>query len=85
MQVGVAGLAAYAFLLRSWFQALRSRRLAIPGVAFLCFIFLFGLTDVLVIFRQNLYLLLVLTALGATWKKSCEIQNHRSKEPPAHA
>ena len=85
MQIGVAGLAAYIFLLWSWFQALRSRRFAIPGVAFLCFIFLFGLAELLVIFRQNFYLLLALTALGITWKKSCESQNDRAKEPPAHA
>jgi O-antigen ligase len=85
MQIGVAGLAAYAFLLWSWFQALRLHRLAIPGAAFLCFIFLFGLTDVLVIFRQNLYLLLALTALGITWKKSCEMQHRQAKGSPAHA
>jgi O-antigen ligase len=85
MQIGIAGLAAYAFLLWSWFQALRAHRSAIPGAAFLCFIFLFGLTDVLVIFRQDLCLLLALAAIGITWKNSCEMQNHRAKEPPAHA
>jgi O-antigen ligase len=85
MQIGVAGLAAYAFLLWSWFRILRLHHLAIPGAAFLCFIFLLGLTDVLVIFRQNLYLLLALTAVGITWTKSCGIQNHRTKGPPAHA
>ena len=86
MLIGVAGLAAYAFLLWSWFQALRSHRLATPGAAFLCFVFLFGLADVQVIFSQNPYLLLALTALGIiTWKKSCEIQHHRTTESPAHA
>jgi O-antigen ligase len=85
MQIGVAGLAAYAFLLWSWFRALRLHRLAIPGAAFLCFIFLLGLTDVLVIFRQNLYLLLALTAVGITWRKSRGIQYSRAKGLPAHA
>jgi O-antigen ligase len=85
MQIGVAGLAAYAFLLWSWFQALRAHRSAIPGAAFLCFIFLFGLTDVLVIFRQNLYLLLALTAVGITWKRSCEASPHQAKGRPAYA
>jgi O-antigen ligase len=85
MQIGVAGLAAYAFLLWGWFRILRLHHLAVPGAAFLCFIFLLGLTDVLVIFRQNLYLLLALTAVGITWTKSCGIQNHPTKGPPAHA
>ena len=85
MQIGIAGLAAYAFLLWSWFQALRLHHLAIPGAAFLCFIFLFGLTDVLVIFRQNLYLLLALTAVGLTWKAPGRIQFYGAKGSPAHA
>jgi O-antigen ligase len=85
MQIGVIGVAVYAFLLWSWFQILRSHRLAIPGAAFLCFIFLFGLTDVLVIFRQNLYLLLALTAVGITWKRSCEVSPHQAKGRPAYA
>lgn len=85
MQIGVAGLAAYAFLLWSWFRVLRLHHLAVPGAAFLCFIFLLGLTDVLVIFRQNLYLLLALTAVGITWEKSCGIGYSRPKGLPAHA
>jgi O-antigen ligase len=85
MQIGVAGLAAYAFLMWSWFRVLRLHRLAIPGAAFICFIFLLGLTDVLVIFRQNLYLLLALTAVGIIWKKSRGIRYSGGKGLPAHA
>lgn len=85
MQIGIAGLAAYAFLLWSWFRALRLHHLAIPGAAFLCFILLFGLTDVLVIFRQNLYLLLALTAVGLTWKASSRARFHDAKKLSDHA
>ena len=70
MQVGSLGLLAYAFFLWSWFQTLRAHQLTIFGAAIVCFIFLFGLTDVFVIFRQNLYLLLVITAIGVAWQKA---------------
>ncbi|ARO87855.1 ligase [Nitrosospira lacus] len=70
MQVGALGLLAYAFFLWSWFRTLQVHQLDIPGAALMCFIVLFGLTDVLVIFRQNLYLLLVITAIGVSWQKT---------------
>ncbi len=70
MQVGMVGLAAYALLLFGWFQTLRVPRLVPLGTALMCFIFLFGLTDVLVIFTQNLYLMLVITAIGVGWQKA---------------
>ena len=70
MQMGTLGMLAYAFFLWSWFRTLKIYRLSIPGTAFMCFIVLFGLTDVLVIFRQNVYLLLVITAIGVAWQKT---------------
>lgn len=70
MQVGAFGMLAYAFFLGSWFQILRAHQLSILGTVFMCFIVLFGLTDVFVIFRQNVYLLLVITAIGVAWQKA---------------
>lgn len=70
MQVGALGLLAYAFFLWGWFQTLRAHQLTLLGAALMCFIVLFGLTDVLVISRQNLYLLLVITAIGVAWQKA---------------
>lgn len=70
VQVGVLGMLAYAFFLWSWFRTLKAYQLSIPGAALVCFIMLFGLTDVLVIFRQSLYLLLVITAIGVAWQKT---------------
>lgn len=70
MQIGTLGLLAYVFLLWGWWQTLKTRQLTTLSLSFVCFIFLFGLTDVFVMFRQNLYLLLVMTAIGVTWKKA---------------
>lgn len=69
MQIGVLGLLAYAFLLWSWLQTLRARQLAIPGAALVCFVFVSGLVETLVFFRQTLYLLLVITAIAIVWQK----------------
>ncbi|MBA2658815.1 MAG: O-antigen ligase family protein [Nitrosospira sp.] len=70
MQVGAIGLLAYASLLWGWFQTLRTQRLTILGATLMCFILLFGLTDVFVIFTQNLYLLLAITAIAVCWQKT---------------
>lgn len=70
MQVGMLGCLAYAFLLWSWFQTLKTYKLTVLGAVFMCFILLFGLTDVLVILRQNLYLLLAITAIGISWQRA---------------
>ncbi|MEP6604931.1 MAG: O-antigen ligase family protein [Nitrosospira sp.] len=70
MQAGAVGLLAYAFLIWGWFQTLRTYRLTTLGGALICFILLFGLTDVFVIFTQNLYLLLAITAIAVSWQKT---------------
>ncbi|ODT82870.1 MAG: ligase [Nitrosomonadales bacterium SCN 54-20] len=69
MQLGLLGLVAYAFFLWGWFQTLRRHQLVILSAVLLCFIFLSGLTDTLVFFRQTFYLLLVITAIGITLTK----------------
>lgn len=70
MHIGLLGFLAYAFLLWGWFQTFKAHRLAILGAALICFIFLSGLTDNLVFFRQTFYLLLVITAIGISWHKA---------------
>lgn len=69
MQIGALGLLAYTFFLWSWFQTLRAYRLTALGMALVCFVFLFGLVEVMVFFRQSLYLLLVITAIAIVWQK----------------
>lgn len=64
MHTGALGLAAYAFFLLSWLRTFREHQLGIPGAALVCFIFICGLTDNLVFYRQIIYLLLVLTGIG---------------------
>ena len=64
MHLGLLGFAAYAFFLWSWFQTFREHWLTSLGAALVCFIFLMGLTDVIVFLRQTFYLLLVITAIG---------------------
>lgn len=70
MQIGALGILAYAFFLWNWFRILKAHQLSIPGTVFICYIILFGLTDVLVMFRQNVYLLLIITAIAIAWQKA---------------
>lgn len=72
MHTGVLGLAAYAFFLWSWFRTYRTHRLGILGAALVCFILICGLTDNLVFFRQIIYLLLVVTAIGITGREGMQ-------------
>ncbi len=67
MQIGALGLIAYAYFLWSWFQTFKAHQLKIPGAALVFFVFLSGLTDNLVFFRQTFYLLLIITAIGIGW------------------
>lgn len=82
MHLGALGLAAYAFFLWSWFRTLRIHRLTPLGAAFMCFIVLFGLTDVFVIFRQNLYLILIITAIGVAWQKAYGLTSVQTENYP---
>ena len=72
MHLGLRDMMTYVFFLWSWFQTLRRRQLAVLAAALLCFIFLSGLTDTLVFFRQTFYLLLVITAIGITCHNASE-------------
>jgi O-antigen ligase len=67
MQIGALGLMAYAYFLWSWFQTFKAHQLKILGTALVFFVFLSGLTDNLVFFRQTFYLLLIITAIGIGW------------------
>ncbi|WP_256330320.1 O-antigen ligase [Nitrosospira sp. Nsp1] len=67
MQIGALGLMAYAYFLWSWFQTFKVHQLKILGTALVSFVFLSGLTDNLVFFRQTCYLLLIITAIGIGW------------------
>ena len=69
IHVGALGLFAYAYLLWGWFQTLKAHKLAIPGATLLCFVFLCGITDLFVFFRQTIFLLVAVTAIGICWQK----------------
>jgi O-antigen ligase len=70
MQLGLVGVAAYAFLLWGWFQTLRIHKRTILGASLVCFFFLSGLTDTLVFYRRTFYLLLVVTAIAVGWQNA---------------
>ena len=70
--IGALGLFAYAYLLWGWFQTLKAHKLAIPGAALLCFVFLCGITDLFVFFRQTIFLLVAITAIGICWQRTQE-------------
>ncbi|HVW65207.1 MAG TPA: O-antigen ligase family protein [Nitrosospira sp.] len=70
MHIGMLGILAYALLLWNWFRTLRDHQLTILGVVFVCFIFLAGLAETLVFFRQTLYLLLAITAICISCKST---------------
>ena len=69
VHLGLLGISAYLFLLWGWFQSLRVRGLAVLGATLVCFIFMAGLTDVILIYGQIPSLLLVITAIGIVWQK----------------
>lgn len=68
MHVGFLGLMAYALLLWGWFQALATRGHAALAAALVSFIFVCGLVDNLVFFRQIIFLLIVVTAIFILYK-----------------
>ncbi|SFH54277.1 O-antigen ligase [Nitrosospira sp. Nsp14] len=82
MHLGALGLAAYAYLLWSWYKTFSLHRMASLGAALVCFIFLCGVTDNLVFFRQTFYLLLVLTAIGIAWQKWNNMPSLGPAPPP---
>ena len=82
MHLGALGLAAYAYLLWSWYKTFSLHRMASLGAALVCFIFLCGVTDNLVFFRQTFYLLLVLTAVGIAWQKWNNMPSLGPAPPP---
>jgi O-antigen ligase len=67
--LGLLGISAYLFLLWGWFQSLRVRGLTILGTTLVCFIFMAGLTDVILIYGQITSLLLAITAIGIIWQR----------------
>ena len=67
--LGLLGISAYLFLLWGWFQSLRVHGLTVLGAAVVCFIFMAGLTDVILIYGQIPSLLLAITAIAITWQR----------------
>jgi O-antigen ligase len=69
MHAGALGILAFAFLLCSWYQTLKSHRLPVLGAALVCFIFFSGLTDSFALYSKIPTLLLVITAIAISWQK----------------
>ena len=67
--LGLLGISAYLLLLWGWFQSLRVHGLIILGATLVCFIFMAGLTDVILIYGQIPLLLLVITAIAIVWQR----------------
>ena len=67
--LGLLGISAYLFLLWGWFQSLRVHGLTVLGATLVCFIFMAGLTDVILIYGQIPSLLLAITAIAITWQR----------------
>jgi O-antigen ligase len=78
MHLGLLGLIAYGFFLWSWFQTFKVHSLKTLAVALIFFIFLSGLTDTLVFFRQTFYLLIVTTAIGIIWQRTDRVSFSRT-------
>lgn len=81
MHLGAVGLVAYALLLWNWFRTLRAYQLTILGAAIVCYVFLSGLAETLVFFRQTLYLLFAITAIFISRQKTCGIASPEWKIP----
>jgi O-antigen ligase len=69
VHLGLLGISAYLFLLWGWFHSLRVHGLTVLGTTLVCFIFMAGLTDVILIYGQIPSLLLVITAIAIVWQR----------------
>jgi O-antigen ligase len=67
--LGLLGISTYLFLLWSWFQSLRVHGLPILGATMVFFVFMAGLTDVILIYGQIPSLLLAITAIAIVWQR----------------
>ncbi|PSJ16192.1 O-antigen ligase family protein [Nitrosomonas supralitoralis] len=75
MHIGAIGLITYTLLLWSWFKSMKEHQLGILGIAFVCYVFLAGLTETLVYYRATLYFILAVTAISIA-KKKTELSCH---------
>jgi O-antigen ligase len=69
VHLGLLGISVYLFLLWGWFHSLRVHGLTVLGTTLVCFIFMAGLTDVILIYGQIPSLLLVITAIAIVWQR----------------
>jgi O-antigen ligase len=67
--LGLLGISAYLLLLWGWFQSLRVHGLTALGAILVCFIFMAGLTDTILIYGQIPLLLLMITAIAIVWQR----------------
>lgn len=67
--VGGLGFSAFIFLLWGWFQSLKARRLATFGAAFVCYVFLAGLTDIFLAYTGLPLLVIAISAVAIGWRK----------------
>lgn len=69
MHIGGLGIAAFVFLLWSWFQTFKNHHLSGLGAAMICYVFLAGLTDTFLLYNRIPILLLAVTAIAICWKQ----------------
>ena len=81
--LGLLGISAYLLLLWGWFQSLRVHGLTVLGATLVCFIFMAGLTDIILIYGQIPSLLLVITAIAIVWQR--EYGTLTSEVPPINS
>lgn len=67
---GIPGIIAFALVLLCWYRTLYNNGLPIIAASMICYVFLLGLTDVLVLERPVFLLLLMITGIAITLQKT---------------
>lgn len=69
MHLGMLGMLIFVFFLWSWYRIFSVQQLPILGTAFVCYIFLAGLSDTFMLYTRVPILLLIITAVIICWQK----------------
>ncbi|MXS86175.1 O-antigen ligase family protein [Nitrosomonas sp. HPC101] len=69
VHLGLLGISAFAFLLWCWFKTFKQQQMTLLGIAIVCFIFLSGLTDAILLYSRISPFLLAVTAVIVCWQR----------------
>ncbi|BBL34955.1 hypothetical protein Nstercoris_01209 [Nitrosomonas stercoris] len=69
MHLGLLGVAAFIFLLWSWFRTFKQHQMGLLGSTIICFVFLCGMTDTFLLYSRIPPFLLIMTVVAISWQR----------------